>query len=967
MTNQPNLWDAQPSAPDPDVVPLDAYGAEPEHAEAPADYVPADYEPSAVDVAPVHVSVPGVSTYVAPTVALAPARPLVDIDSLNPAQREAVLTTEGPLLVLAGAGSGKTRVLTFRIARMIGGLGIRPWQILAITFTNKAAAEMRERLSAMLPDGGMRGMWVCTFHAMCVRILREDADLLGYTGQFTIYDDDDSRRMVREIMTQIGIEQKQYPVNMIRSKISTAKNAMIGPEEFIEKASSPQEQKAGQVYLELERRLRAANAMDFDDLLVRTLELLRTRPEVLEKYQERFRYISVDEYQDTNHVQYEIANLLAAKYQNLMVVGDDDQSIYSWRGADISNILDFEKDFKQAKVVKLEQNYRSTGHILAAANAVVRNNSQRKDKRLFTDLGDGEKIQSYQASDERDEGRWIASEIEKLHVGGMSYDDMAVFYRTNAQSRILEDMFLRAGVPYKIVGGTRFFDRAEIRDVMAYLKMIVNPADEMSVKRVINTPRRGIGSTSISKIEDLARTNRCSFFQACEIATAETGMFSAKVRNALGDFVSLVREGRRVDGELKDVVEMIVDKSGLIQAFRAEATMEAESRAENIQEFLGVAAEFEETHEDIEGTLESLEELRAAGVAGVPEAGSATPGAAGTDAMVAKGADMRDASALGNPLDALAAAVTSPQGALASMVAAPAPALNAAAIAAAEVERTYGQLACKALPALLEWLALRSDLDALAGETHAITMMTVHSAKGLEFPAVFVAGMEEGIFPHVAGWTDDDPAKLEEERRLAYVAITRARKRLFLTYAATRRTYGSTQANPRSRFVNEIPSEHIEFSGIGSSGFEGTGWEKRGDRRGTFGSGKGSDMYGGRVFGSYTRSTPGTQRRTAISPDAGRVGAVGAGAGASSAPRKPSTFGSGAPRPKKASVSATVERERDATAAATSFAAGDRVSHKTFGPGTVISAAGDMIEVQFERSGQTKKLMKGFAPIVKLS
>ncbi|MFQ6859958.1 MAG: ATP-dependent helicase [Collinsella sp.] len=959
MNDQPDLWGMQAAAaaPEPDYVPLEAYGVVTVPESAPVDYAPADYVP--VDVpalVPIPVSAPA-----------APARPLVDIDSLNPAQREAVLTTEGPLLVLAGAGSGKTRVLTFRIARMIGDLGIRPWQILAITFTNKAAAEMRERLSAMLPDGGMRGMWVCTFHAMCVRILREDADLLGYTGQFTIYDDDDSRRMVREIMTQIGIEQKQYPVNMIRSKISTAKNAMIGPEEFIEKASSPQEQKAGQVYLELERRLRAANAMDFDDLLVRTLELLRTRPEVLEKYQERFRYISVDEYQDTNHVQYEIANLLAAKYQNLMVVGDDDQSIYSWRGADISNILDFEKDFKQAKVVKLEQNYRSTGHILAAANAVVRNNSQRKDKRLFTDLGDGEKIQSYQASDERDEGRWIASEIEKLHVGGMSYDDMAVFYRTNAQSRILEDMFLRAGVPYKIVGGTRFFDRAEIRDVMAYLKMIVNPADEMSVKRVINTPRRGIGSTSISKIEDLARTNRCSFFQACEIATAETGMFSAKVRNALGDFVSLVREGRRVDGELKDVVEMIVDKSGLIQAFRAEATMEAESRAENIQEFLGVAAEFEETHEDIEGTLESLEELRAAGVAGVPEAGSATPGAAGTDAMVAKGADMRDASALGNPLDALAAAVTSPQGALASMVAAPAPAPNAAAIAAAEVERTYGQLACKALPALLEWLALRSDLDALAGETHAITMMTVHSAKGLEFPAVFVAGMEEGIFPHVAGWTDDDPAKLEEERRLAYVAITRARKRLFLTYAATRRTYGSTQANPRSRFVNEIPSEHIEFSGIGSSGFEGTGWEKRGDRRGTFGSGKGSDMYGGRVFGSYTRSTPGTQRRTAISPDAGRVGAVGAGAGASSASRKPSTFGSGAPRPKKASVSAAVERKRDATAAATSFAAGDRVSHKTFGPGTVISAAGDMIEVQFERSGQTKKLMKGFAPIVKLT
>ena len=964
MTDQPNLWDmmnpvaAPAPAFEPDLVPLDAYGAEVEPAEVPADYIPADYEPAASSTPAPTPAAPGSSV---PTPVLAPsfpqvapaqARPLVDIDSLNPAQRDAVLTTEGPLLVLAGAGSGKTRVLTFRIAHMIGDLGVRPWQILAITFTNKAAAEMRERLSAMLPDGGMRGMWVCTFHAMCVRMLREDADLLGYTGQFTIYDDDDSRRMVREIMTHLGIEQKQYPINMIRSKISTAKNAMIGPEEFIVKASSPQEQKAGQVYLELERRLRAANAMDFDDLLVRTLDLLRTRPEVLEKYQERFRYISVDEYQDTNHVQYEIANLLAAKYQNLMVVGDDDQSIYSWRGADISNILDFEKDFSRAKVVKLEQNYRSTGHILVAANAVVRNNSQRKEKRLFTDLGDGEKIQAYQASDERDEGRWIASEIEKLHVGGMSYDDMAVFYRTNAQSRILEDMFLRAGVPYKIVGGTRFFDRAEIRDVMAYLKMIVNPADEMSVKRVINTPRRGIGSTSIGRIEDLARTNGCSFFQACEIATAETGLFSAKVRHALGDFVALVREGRRMDGELKDVVEMIVDKSGLVQAFRAEATMEAESRAENIQEFLGVAAEFEETHEDIEGTLESLEELRAAGVADVP-----APAASGAAVVaVPAGVAMPMGTAMASAAGALADALSGP----AMGVAGEAP--NAAAIAAAEIERTYGALACKALPALLEWLALRSDLDALAGDTHAITMMTVHSAKGLEFPAVFVAGMEESIFPHIAGWSDDDPAKLEEERRLAYVAITRARKRLFLTYAATRRTYGSTQANPRSRFVNEIPAADIEFSGIGSAGFSGTGWEKRGDRRGTFGSGQGSDMYGGRVFGSYTRSTPGTQRRTAISPDAGRVGA----SGGSSSSRGPATFGSGAPRAKKTGVSATVERERDVAAAATAFAAGDRVTHKTFGPGTVISAAGDMIEVQFERSGQTKKLMKGFAPIVKI-
>ena len=905
MSNQPGLWDASAPVPtpEPDLVPLDAYGTAPDHVEVPADYIPVDYEPAA----PAAVSAPAYAPVAAPAYAAAPnaaapARPLIDIDTLNAAQKEAVLTTEGPLLVLAGAGSGKTRVLTYRIAHMISDLGVRPWQVLAITFTNKAAAEMRERLQALLP-GGTRGMWVCTFHAMCVRMLREDADLLGYNGQFTIYDDDDSRRLVRDIMQALSIEQKQFPINMIRSKISSAKNALVGPEEYQRLASTPPEQKTALVYAELERRLRAANAMDFDDLLVRAHELLSTRPEVLERYQDRFRYISVDEYQDTNHVQYKIANLLAEKHGNLMVVGDDDQSIYSWRGADISNILDFEKDFPAAKVVKLEQNYRSTGHILSAANAVVRHNSQRKEKRLFTAEGDGEKIEAYQASDERDEGRWIAGEIEKLRAAGTGYDDIAVFYRTNAQSRILEDMFLRAGVPYRIVGGTRFFDRAEIRDVMAYLKMIVNPADEVSVKRVINTPRRGIGTTTIERIDALASESGCSFFQACELACAETGRFTAKARRALCDFVRIVREGRRMDGELQRVVESIVDMTGLIQALSAEGTVEAESRVENIREFLGVAAEFEETHDDIEGTLESLAELRAAGVAETGE----------DAANEGSGAAPRDQD---------------------------------------ETERVYGPLACKALPALLEWLALRSDLDSLAGGTHAVTMMTVHSAKGLEFPAVFVAGLEEGIFPHVAGFSDD-PAKLEEERRLAYVAITRARKRLFITYAATRRSFGTTQANPRSRFVGEIPEEDIEFSGVGSAGFEGTGWEKRGDRRGTFGSGQGSSMYGGRVFGSYTRSTPGTSRHTAISPDAGRA---------------PATFGSGSAHRDSAGASAhVVERRRpDAARAAESFEAGDRVSHKTFGQGTVIGVSGDMIEVTFDKSGQTKKLMKGFAPIVKI-
>ncbi|MBQ6410869.1 MAG: UvrD-helicase domain-containing protein, partial [Atopobiaceae bacterium] len=518
----------------------------------------------------------------------------LDLDTLNPAQREAVECTSGPLLVLAGAGSGKTRVLTYRIAHMIADEGVRPWQVLAITFTNKAAAEMRERLGALLP-GGTRGMWVCTFHAMCVRMLREDADLLGYTSNFTIYDDDDSRRLVRNIMDDLGIDQKQYPINMVRSRISAAKNALVSAEDMSDQADNPPAHKTAQVYMELQRRLARANAMDFDDLLVNAYELLSKNPRVLAGYQDRFRQISVDEYQDTNHVQYKITNLLAAAHRNLMVVGDDDQSIYSWRGADIQNILDFEKDYPDAKVIRLEQNYRSTGHILEAANAVVANNSRRKPKRLFTDSGDGEPIRLYQASDERDEGRWIGSEIEKLHDSGTSYDDMAVFYRTNAQSRVLEDMFLRAGVPYKIVGGTRFFDRAEIRDVMAYLKLVVNPDDDVSALRVINTPRRGIGSTSIAKISAFAVQNGISFFSAAQACIAEQGLLGAKVRNALAEFCGIVEKGRHVSGELADVVEAIVDSAGLIKALEAEHTIEADGRIENIKEFLGVVDEFVET------------------------------------------------------------------------------------------------------------------------------------------------------------------------------------------------------------------------------------------------------------------------------------------------------------------------------------------------------------------------------------
>ena len=866
-------------APAPEEVPLDAYGdvtaqdgVSDGAAWAPADYVPAD------GPAPVPQ---------------APARPSVDLDGLNPAQRRAAECTRGPLLVLAGAGSGKTRVLTYRIAHMIADEGVRPWQVLAITFTNKAAAEMRERLGKVLP-GGTRGMWICTFHAMCVRMLREDADLLGYKPNFTIYDDDDSKRLVKSIMSDLDLDSKQCPLPAVRSKISQAKNALVSAEEMSSQAQSPVERAAARVYAELDRRLARANAMDFDDLLVKTFELLSKEPEVLDRYQERFRQISVDEYQDTNAVQYAITNLLAKKYRNLMVVGDDDQSIYSWRGADIKNILSFRKDYPDAEVVKLEQNYRSTGHILNAANAVVRNNSRREQKRLFTDRGDGEKIEVFQAADERDEGRWIGSEIEKLHDRGTSYDDVAVFYRTNAQSRALEDMFLRAGVPYKIVGGTRFFDRAEIRDVMAYLKLVVNPDDDVSALRVINTPRRGLGTTSVNRIRAYAAERGISFFSAAEACVTEPGVLSAKARNALAGFTNAIEAARHFDGDLADVVQMIIDRTGLIQALEAEQTMEADGRVENIKEFFGVAQEFDETHEDAAATLESLEQLREAGAldggaTAAPAAGAAAQGAGGLPPVAAE-----------------------------------------------------------KLPAFMEWLALRSDLDSLAGQSSAITMMTIHSAKGLEFPVVFVAGMEEGIFPHRAH--EGDAESIEEERRLAYVAITRAEGRLYLTYAVTRRMFGSVQTNPRSRFLNEIPAEDVNAIGVGSSGFSGVGWEKRGDRHGTYGSGRGSEVYGGHVFGSHTRSTGGARPSGTAAPSwPGRpIGGASAGMGA------------GSSRP------AAAAPVRDRKKAEETFAPGDQVSHKTFGPGIVKEASGDTITVYFTRTGKTKKLMKGFAPIVKI-
>lgn len=829
----------------------------------------------------------------------APATPMVPINlsTLNPQQREAVTCTKGPLLVLAGAGSGKTRVLTHRIAYIIQHEQVQPWRILAITFTNKAAKEMRERLEMLLSET-MRGMWVCTFHAMCSRILREHADVLGYTSNFVVYDDSDSKRLVKTIMDDLNLDTKKLSINALRARISAAKNAAKTCDDLEREAQgSYVMEAAAKVYRELNSRLLRANAMDFDDLLLNTLTLFVQHPDVLASYQQRFLYVSVDEYQDTNGVQYALTNLLAKTHHNLMVVGDDDQSIYSWRGADITNILSFRHDYPEAKVVKLEQNYRSTAHILHAANAVVKHNEHREEKELFTKAGSGERVEVFQASDERDEGRWIGGEIEKLHDNGVSYQDIAVFYRTNAQSRILEDMFLRAGVPYSIVGGTRFFDRAEIRNVMAYLRVVVNPADDVSLLRIINTPRRGIGTTTLQHLQAYAQSLQCSLFAAIKDACLRGGVVAARASSQLQQFVDCIEQAQRMSGDFSEVIRAIIESTHMIEALEAENTMEAQSRIENIQEFYSVAAEFDLTHEDAQETLESLQQLRDAGVIAEGELESVDAAGAESGADAASGVQAPDTDAALTTATDTAAASTSQND-------------------------TQVQLA-----AFMEWLALRSDLDTLSGETSSITMMTVHAAKGLEFDVVFVAGMEDGIFPHKSFDTED--SNIEEERRLAYVAITRARKRLFLSYATTRHMFGGVQTNPKSRFLREIPDEDMHTTGVGSEGFAGVGWEKRGDRHGTFGSGRGSDVYGGNVFGSYTRST-GVRTQVPAAPQARGI-------------------------------------TRDATQAHASYKPGDRVSHKVFGVGVVQSDTGDMVTVRFSKTGKTKKLMKGFAPLVKLT
>lgn len=636
-------------------------------------------------------------------------------DSLNPQQKEGVFTTFGPVLLLAGAGSGKTRVLTHRIAYLIEEEGVNPWNILAITFTNKAAREMRERVDALVSFGA-EDIWVSTFHSTCVRILRRHIELLGYKPGFTIYDTDDQKVVMREVCKILKIDTKQFPERNILSAISKAKDELLTPSDFEQRHQGDfRMKKIAQAYREYQKRLKENNAFDFDDLLFKTVELFQFHPEVLEQYQERFRYIMVDEYQDTNTVQFKFISMLARKYRNLCVVGDDDQSIYKFRGANIYNILNFEKEYPDATVIKLEQNYRSTKRILEAANQVIAHNTGRKEKALWTQNEEGEKISFCQYDTEYEEAQQIADKIETFEKKGISYQDMAILYRTNAQSRVLEEKLLMKNIPYKIVGGINFYQRKEIKDILCYLKVVDNGLDDLSVRRIINVPKRGIGVASIDKVTGFALEEDISFFEAAVRADEVPGLGrgAAKIK----EFTAMIGRLRKVLFE-KGITELflaILEQTGYVEELKKEGTDEAQARIENIDELLNKIVEYEEETE-----VPSLSEL-------------------------------------------------------------------------------------------LEEIALVADIDGLEEENEKVVLMTLHSAKGLEFPYVFLAGMEEGIFPSYMTIISGNNEELEEERRLCYVGITRAKKRLFLSCAMRRMVRGQLQYNRVSRFITEIPKELVEM------------------------------------------------------------------------------------------------------------------------------------------------------------
>ena len=637
-------------------------------------------------------------------------------EGLNPAQTEAVKHTDGPLLIMAGAGSGKTKVLTCKIANLLAQ-GVQPWNILAITFTNKAATEMRERVDRMIGEGA-KDVWLSTFHSFCARFLRREIEATDlYKKNFVIYDSSDSQVVIKDCLKELNLDPKQYAPSAIQNAISNAKNQMMGPKAMERDADNFYQKKVAEVYKLYAQKLRTNNALDFDDLLMVSVVLLEENEEIRTKYQRRFKYILVDEYQDTNGAQYQMTKILAAQHHNLCVVGDADQSIYGWRGADIRNIMDFEQDYPEAQTIKLEQNYRSTKNILAAANAVIEHNINRKKKNLWTENATGEKITSYEARDERDEAQFIATTISKQKtIFNASYGDMAILYRTNAQSRVIEEMFMRSGIPYTMVGGLKFYDRKEIKDILAYLRVIYNPLDTVSLLRIINVPKRGLGATSMAKLTAYADENGLSLFDVIsnpEVLDSIPGI-TARVKKPLELFSTFIFQfmGYQANMHLDELIDKVLEESGYLAELKSENKPENESRIENLREFIGVAKDFEKTED--------------------------------------------------NPN----------------------------------------------LETFLSQLSLVSDIDNADMEDDRVTLMTLHSAKGLEFPIVFMIGMEEGLFPHSRTLMDEN--EIEEERRTCYVGITRAERKLYLTNARQRTIYGKSNAFPPSRFLQEIPDDYVE-------------------------------------------------------------------------------------------------------------------------------------------------------------
>ncbi len=743
------------------------------------------------------------------------------LNGLNPEQQNAVKATDGPLLLMAGAGSGKTRVLTHRIAYLIVEKRVNPYNILAITFTNKAAREMRERIGKMM-GGAAEEIWISTFHSMCVRILRRDIDRMGFNRNFTILDTGDQQSVVKGILKDKNLDPKKYDPRAILGAISSAKNELIDPEEYAKTAGGYFEQTVSDVYTEYQKRLRKNQALDFDDLIMMTIQLFQRVPEVLEYYQRKFQYIHVDEYQDTNRAQYMLVKFLANRFKNLCVVGDSDQSIYRWRGADIANILSFEKDYPNATVILLEQNYRSTKRILLAANKVIENNVTRKAKNLWTENPEGNKLVYYRADSEQGEAQFVAGKIKELmRDGKYKLSDVAILYRTNAQSRVMEEVLLKSNIEYSIVGGTKFYDRKEIKDMLAYLRLISNPDDDISLQRIINVPKRGIGSSSVDKMADFAAMHDISIFQALD--SVELLGLSPKITKGAREFRDLIKNYTQMQEFLSvtELVEDILDKSGYREMLKAEKSIEAQSRLENLDELLSVTKNFEEVSED------------------------------------------------------------------------------------------------RSLVAFLTDLALVADIDSLdedGEKTDSITLMTLHSAKGLEFPVVFLIGLEEGVFPHSRSLMEE--AEMEEERRLAYVGITRAEQTLFITNAQMRTLFGRTSMNPASRFIREIPEDLLE------------GVEKDERKNTSFGS-------RGTSFGRSTSSTTGTSFGTP-------------------ATRKPVM------RPVASSTGGDTIGWR----------VGDKAEHGKWGIGTVVSVKGEgegtELDIAFPSPTGIKRLLAKFAPIKKV-